>query len=394
MKRIVILILLLILCLSLSGCITSASGPEVTPVATPIVVQRPEYFVARGDVSSSLQVSGRVTPVKQQNIFFTSDGVIKEVLIASGDMVQKGTVLARLDAPERYLADVTSAQLELSKAKLDLEEAIFDTPIALAEANQKVVDTEKDLSRVRQNYQWATINLNEAGIAKAKNDLDLAQAEYDKAVAEVTRLAEGNETSPVHLAELALRAAQAKFDLANQALTSIELQAPFDGQIIALGVAPGSTIKAFQNIMTLADPSDLEISAIVDTAQMASIAPGQVAQIKLSSLGEKEISGKIVSIPLLQDGNSVESDRRIHISIEDRSTLRLGDSASIRILLDSHNNVLFLPPAAIRTFQGESFVIVDMDGVQRRVNVVLGLRSTDRVEIISGLEEGQKVIGQ
>jgi multidrug efflux pump subunit AcrA (membrane-fusion protein) len=57
-------------------------------------------------------------------------------------------------------------------------------------------------------------------------------------------------------------------------------------------------------------------------------------------------------------------------------------------------DVLWLPPQALRTFQGRDFVFIDDNGLQRRVDVRLGLRSDDRVEILSGLLENQVVIGQ
>jgi len=303
--------------------------------------------------------------------------------------------LARLDAPERYISDVTNAQLELAEAKLKLEDAQLNAPIALAEAIQSVTVAQKVLLSAEAAYKWATTNLNEAGIAKAKNDLDMAQGEYDKAQAMVERISEGGEMSTIGLAELALAAAEAKFDLANQSLSSIELKAPFDGQIISLGVVPGSTVKSFQVIMTLADPTSLEISALVDANQISSLAPGQAAQIRLSSHGDEEFTGNIIAVPMAQDGtNPANYDSRIHIKIEDGAMLKLGDSASIKVLIDTRKNVLCLPPAAIRTFQGENFVIVEINGIQRRVNVILGLKSTDLVEVVSGLQEGQKIIGQ
>jgi len=83
----------------------------------------------------------------------------------------------------------------------------------------------------------------------------------------------------------------------------------------------------------------------------------------------------------------------VQISLtENEDVLRLGDAATILIKVDARQDVLWLPPAAIRSFQGQDFVFVESGGVQR--NVVLGLKANDRVEIVSGLEEGQRVIGQ
>ena len=58
-------------------------------------------------------------------------------------------------------------------------------------------------------------------------------------------------------------------------------------------------------------------------------------------------------------------------------------------------NVLWLPPAAIRTYQGRDFVVVQLpDGSQKRVDVLLGIATDERVEIAAGLEERQTIVGE
>jgi multidrug efflux pump subunit AcrA (membrane-fusion protein) len=64
------------------------------------------------------------------------------------------------------------------------------------------------------------------------------------------------------------------------------------------------------------------------------------------------------------------------------------------VTLQRKDNVLWLPPQAIRTFQGRQFVVVDEGNRQRRVDVKLGIQGPDRIEIVDGLKEGQKVVGQ
>jgi hypothetical protein len=73
--------------------------------------------------------------------------------------------------------------------------------------------------------------------------------------------------------------------------------------------------------------------------------------------------------------------------------MTLGEAASAVIEVEKRENVLWLPPAALRIFQGRDFVFVEENGVQRRVDVLLGLSSADRVEILEGLSEGQTVLG-
>jgi multidrug efflux pump subunit AcrA (membrane-fusion protein) len=70
----------------------------------------------------------------------------------------------------------------------------------------------------------------------------------------------------------------------------------------------------------------------------------------------------------------------------------VGDRLRITVEIDRSEDTLYLPPQAVRTFEGRSFVVVREDAGQRRVDVRIGLRSDERVEILEGLSEGQTVI--
>ena len=70
----------------------------------------------------------------------------------------------------------------------------------------------------------------------------------------------------------------------------------------------------------------------------------------------------------------------------------IGDRLRITIELERVDDALWLPPQAVRTFEGRSFVVAQENGAQRRIDVRLGIRSDDRVEILDGLTDGQIVI--
>ena len=71
-----------------------------------------------------------------------------------------------------------------------------------------------------------------------------------------------------------------------------------------------------------------------------------------------------------------------------------GDRVNLNIIVTERADVLWLPPAAVRDFNGRKFVVVQADGVEQRVDVELGIEGDGRVEILSGLSEGQTVVGQ
>jgi len=70
-----------------------------------------------------------------------------------------------------------------------------------------------------------------------------------------------------------------------------------------------------------------------------------------------------------------------------------GDLVRVTVVLERKEDVLWLPPAAIRTFEGRKFVVIQEGAIQRRVDVTVGIESDDRVEIVSGVEEGDVVVG-
>jgi multidrug efflux pump subunit AcrA (membrane-fusion protein) len=120
-------------------------------------------------------------------------------------------------------------------------------------------------------------------------------------------------------------------------------------------------------------------------------------EARLSTQPGKTYAARVRSLPILSiEGGAGQGsgDQAVHFSLDDPSVaLTLGEAATVVIQIEVRQGVLWLPPAALRTFQGQDFVFVESAGVQRRVNVRLGLQSSDRVEILEGLEEGQVIVG-
>ena len=452
-----------ILTFGLAACSGAGGKTTPTPVPTPITVDKPVYTVERGTVTEVVQLTGRVTPVQQENLFFFSDGVVKEVLVEAGDFVEMDAVLARLDEPEQYQASLATAELAYIQAQRSLEQVTLNLPVNQAEAQealetalkdltyaQAAVDTmgfprvtdslllekfrtdyaiteqnmktaqtrydglagrsETDLERYNAlnaliearrahylaaiNLNWAEGKLTQAEIDQLQIDLIIAQANYDKAVVEVELWDVDNPTGELAMAELVLTDAEARYSMAQKALEAVELRAPFAGQILSLGIAPGSSVSAYQAVITLADPSSLEIRAIPSADDLLKLGIGQKAVVRLSSQSSQELLAEITNLPLSID-DETGLDNNVHLQLEDSTiSLTLNEAAVVLIIIDEREDVLWLPPAALRTFQGETFVYVEIGEVQRRANVIIGLKSTDRVEIVSGLEEGQTVIGQ
>jgi HlyD family secretion protein len=458
-----------LLLLALTACAGVRSSAEATPtsVPTPVVAQKPTCTVEVGTVARTLRLQGRVAPVRQQELFFRTDGFVKEVHVGRADLVAAGDVLARLEEPEKYASDIAAAQIEVEKARYELDELVHAAPRKAAEAQLAMVEAEQalkeaELERTRLDYSrtdndlvvenaytdyllakealkearkaydkvahkretnpervialkalleaqkqydvafaiwnWYLLPAKPAEIVEADAELALAQAKYEEARDKWELLKEGPDPHELRLAEARVSDAEARLAAAQKALEAVELRAPFDGQILSTGISPGSQVTAFRPILTLSDPADLEIVAYPAPSDLASLGVDQVTTVQLTSRPGSSFAGHVRQVPFTTGaatGNEAASqDQTVRIQLDDPSVeLILDEVATIIIQLEVRSDVLWLPPQALRTFQGRDFVFIDDHGVQRRVDVRLGLRSEDRVEILEGLLEGQTVIG-
>jgi RND family efflux transporter MFP subunit len=235
-------------------------------------------------------------------------------------------------------------------------------------------------------------------ITQADAELAVALAKVDVAKETWQLLKEGPDPYKLRVAEAGVADAEAGLLVAQQDLEDIELRAPFDGEILSMGMSPGSQVTAFRSVLTLADPADLEIVAFPSQEDLSALGVDQAAVIQLTSRPGTTLSGHIRQVPFsssAQSGSEAgDRDLSLRIVLDDPAVeLALNEVATIVVQLEVQENVLWLPPGALRTFQGRDFVFIEENGVQRRVDLRLGLRSDDRVEVMEGLSEGQVVVG-
>ena len=160
-------------------------------------------------------------------------------------------------------------------------------------------------------------------------------------------------------------------------------------------------MEAFKSVMVLADLSKLEVSADLTSTDLQLLQEDMPVTVVAVSGPTSELSGKIRKLPYPygkaspEDTQSETQDTATRVGlIDDPATanLTLGDLVRVQVVLEKRDAALWLPPQAIRRFEGRRFVVVQEEDGQRRVDVKIGIASDDRIEILEGLEEGQVVI--
>jgi HlyD family secretion protein len=277
----------------------------------------------------------------------------------------------------------------LLTAKEKLATAQAQAELALSQAEAQVTQAEESLRQAKAKLAELQ---GQPAVADAQTAVEQAQSDYEQAV-------EDADPESYDLRLLALDLDQARLDIQDleDQIASAQLVAPFDGQVLSLNVEAGDAVQAYDTVGVLADPADLEVTAELSSDELSQMAMDQQARITLRNRPGEAFDGIVRQLPYPYGGTTVDTgdDTAVHVSVEGQVDMNLGELATVSIILQEKDNVLWLPPAAIRTYQGRDFVVIqNPDGTQQRVDVLLGIATDERVEIVSGLQEGQVIIGE
>ena len=361
---------LIALCASLLAACAGGGGsasqqPTPTPLPTPKAASKPTYTVKRGDLSAQVQFSARVVPAVQEELFFRASGRVRKVYVRNGQEVKQGEVLADLLQLNDMESQKRQQDMDLRKAEIAVEMAWLRQQLAATQT-----------PNYAQNY-----------------DIEMKMKEYE-----------------VELAQIAYEETKLRAQNLDTAIADSQIVSPIDGKVLSMSVLEGSEIRAFQSLVTVGDPSKLEVGATLTSTQMEELSEGMTAVIELPNRPGEKLEGAIRSLPYpygtgggtqtgatsnttSTNGTAVDTTTRVELkNVESIEGFKLGDLVSVTVILESKQNALWLPVQAIRTFEGRNFVVVQTEGLPRRQDVKIGIRNTEQVEILEGLEEGQVVI--
>jgi macrolide-specific efflux system membrane fusion protein len=179
-----------------------------------------------------------------------------------------------------------------------------------------------------------------------------------------------------------------------QAMADAQLKAPFAGYIVEAPSA-GRSVRTTTDAFQIGDVSQLEISASALEEDLKQLTEGMTATVKFEGTGNKQTyTGVIRELPYPYGSGKNSGEVRVKLDVpQEQGKYQLGDRAVITVVLQQTNDALWLPPQALRTVGGRTFVLVEDGPTQKRVDVALGMQTNNRVEITAGLTEGQVVIG-
>ena len=337
------LVALIGLTLLVTACSSLGQGATSTPEVIPTVI-----------ADSTITAEGRVEPVRDAEIAFNGSGLVKEVLVEEGRPVKKGDLLIRLggESDSNYAAaqyelvsaqkalndlvkgseaDLAQAVIDLKQSKEDLEKA--EVYLHYLQTSKKVPQPETFVYYIRRKsgYEVRLRTHHYKGpapaewITKAENDVALKKAEMEKAQDRYDRMKEnGVDTNELALLEARLDAAEAR-------LAAFEITAPFDGMVADLNAKAGSSIRAGEVAVTIADFSTwLVKTADLTEIDVVELTENQPVLVTLDALPGVDLRGTILSIGQTFSANQGDIVYEVDILLNDtHPAMRWGMTANV-----------------------------------------------------------------
>jgi RND family efflux transporter MFP subunit len=317
--------------------------------------------VQLGEVSEQVSFDAQVYPIRETQLFYTVTGKVKEIFVKAGDVVTQGQPLVLLDTTQE------ATELVVLEAELAQLEGDYNHARHKAELILQIAQMTLDLFQ-QENRSKDEIKIQELQVELAQIGLDEIQ-------------------EPTELPTKRARVAELKNIIANASLLS-----PTDDHILFVLINVGRVVDPQTPVVSIGDPARLEVRARLNSSDMEHLKEGMPAVIELKDTNITS-KGRVLQLPAPYGSGT---DDNIHIQFEDLNPSEQGYEimgwTRATIVIDRHENALWLPPEAINNIGGRIFVFVQEGETTRRVDIKLGLITTSRVEILEGLSEGQTIV--
>lgn len=339
--------------------------------------------VVEGPVVQAFYSTGTVQPQREYPIRSNTAGILTEVLVDKGSQVKKDQPLAVVTEPALiYTADKTRAELEEKLKRADgtnspvLQE--YDAKISAATSMLQIAQREeKRLTDIIESDAATRVDLDRA-IDRVKtiwSELESLKAQRAAKLLELQREVE---------------VARAAHNIAKWNLDQQTLRSPIDGVVLDRPVSLGTRVAVNDQIMRVADvrPANLVVRAAVDEEDVIKVRSAQTVKMTLYAFDDTVFTGKVTKIY-----DQADPQRRtfeVDVALEEPDErLSPGMTGELAFVMSAKEKALVVPSQA---FQGGAIYSVNRHDVVARADAGIGLKGIERVEIVSGLKPGDRVI--
>ncbi len=363
-----------------------ACGKKPQPAAEkPLVVTGVQVEkVAAAPVDDFYEATGTVRAKNTTVLSSRIMGTVISLRVREGDRVNAGQALIEIDnreaAAQLQKAQAGLRQAEQSVAEADQTDNAAQSAKAAAEANKRLAAA--TLARYQTLLDRKSVSPQEFDEVKAR--ATVAEAEADRAAKMLDMLAAKK------------RQAQAQMDQAKADIASAQIFAgyarvvtPISGIVTAKQIEVGATATPGAPLLTIEDASRYRLEAAIEESQIGNIKLKDRARVRIDAIGGEELEGAVAEI--LPAADPASRSYTVKIDVVTQSQLRSGLYGTARFLREQRQAIAIPAKAITQRGQLTGVFVVNEANVARLRLVKTGKSFGDRVEVLSGLNEGERI---
>jgi RND family efflux transporter MFP subunit len=345
----------------------SKAGARTLPVVNVVKVTRSES-------RSELILPGNIQAVTEGPVLARTSGYLKRRLVDIGDRVKQDQPLAEIEAPE--------LDQQIRQARAALEQA--NNAAQQADAALKQGQANENLARVTQERFK---NLFEKGVV-SRQENDNYQAQWAAQQANVEALEKA-----IGVARSNASAVRANLDRLSELKNYQTVRAPFDGVITVRNVDTGALVSEGATLLfRVAQAGQLRTYVNLPQSEAAAVRPGQSAWLTVPEIPGRKFAGTLTRTSSALDPASRTLLAEVQVSNPD-GALMPGMYAQVDLSVPrSHPSLLIRGDTLVVRADGPQVAVVGPDGKVHFARIQLGRDYGDRLEALSGLEEGQQIV--
>ncbi|MFC5579500.1 efflux RND transporter periplasmic adaptor subunit [Rhodanobacter terrae] len=345
--------------------------------------------VERGPFVRDIAAEGKVVAAVSPTLYATYGGAVT-LQVHAGDTVKKQQVLAVIDSPElrnklaQEQSKADAMQVDYLQAQVDARTKRSDLQKALDNAQIDEKSAETTLDRTQKAFAAGAatgVEVDQSKDLLEKARITLAHAKSDMGMnndslkfnIQAKKLAHDNQLLVVQ-------------DLQRQ-VDDLNVKSPVDGQVGQLFIAERATVAKDAQLLSVIDLSALQVEMQVPESFARDLGIGMSGEISGNGNTWKGLVSAIS--PEVVNG---EVSARLRFAGETPKQLRQNQRLSVRVLLDKRDNVLTVQRGSFVDESGGSYAYVVRDGIATKTPIRVGASSIDKVEILDGLKEGDRIV--
>ena len=367
-----------------AGCrkTTNPAAPLTNPQATSSPQSAADKAIETEIVTSApiagvVSATGKILVPEDRTAVIgpVNEGRIVKLYAGQGSRVKKGQRLAELES-----ADIDQAEADYLKALADAENARRSSAAEIKLA-QETYDRTKAL------YEKTVVPGK--NLQSAEHDLEVARAnaENNAASTRATLTAARRHLLILGLTDAAIDALGKKPGLA----ATFSLNAPIDGVVVERNATIGATVGTDASVFKIIDISRVWVDANVFEKDLQRVRVGQSVKLTATAFPGSTFAGKVIFINSVVDPDSRTVKVRTEVPNPD-GRLKPDMFANVEIITDVKGTAVSVPQSAVLDDSGKSVVYVADGSTYKQRQVQLGIKNGDRVEIIDGLNAGDRVV--